>query len=919
MNTSKTIKELGQSVWYDNIEREMLNDGRLEAMVRDGKIYGVTSNPSIFEAALKNSAAYDDVLQSMSWSGLNKDKVYFELVREDIQRAADLFVDIYEQSSGQDGMVSVEINPFYACDVEKSIEEGKALWTQINRKNLMIKVPATLEGLEVITALIAEGINVNVTLIFSIERYRQVVDAYMTGLEKRLSSNKPIDHIASVASFFVSRIDSAVDPLLDQIINSRGSKAEQAKDLKGKIAVDNDRLAYQAFLELFQSERFLKLKEKGAHVQRPLWASTGTKNKNYSPTLYIDSLVAPDTVNTIPPATLDAYLENGMTELSIKDDVDLARSRLDLLIELGIDFSEITKKLEDEGVEKFMQAHSGLLELVENKRKHYASELDGLTENVHSGLQKAKEELSVGRMYAHDPTYWTNDQSCHDEIRVRLGWLGLPSQQLSIVEELENFKKEIIDEGYTDAFVLGMGGSSLAPEVLSQIIGPIAEPGFGLKLQIIDTTNPEEIAFRLRSVDLSKSLFIVSSKSGGTSETLAAMKYFWSELGKAGVQDIGAHFVAITDPGTSLQELAENKNFRKVFNARPDVGGRYSVFTKFGLVPAALLGVDLKKFLGKAIESEMQGAETVPYASNPNLLLGLFIGEAAKAGKDKLTFIAESYMSSIVPWLEQLIAESSGKEGKGILPIEGEPILKSLEYPQDRIFVYYAVDGSKKDLAQALLDKGFPVIEFQIMEPYELGKEFYRWEYATAVACATLGVSAFDQPNVQLSKTMTKDRISEYQEKGRLDDGLVLLENEEFALYGEPVDGLSGSSTLIDVLNAYAAKVADTGYICLNAFIPRLDENESFLQELRGKLLNRFNKATTLGFGPRFLHSTGQLHKGGQPGGLFVTFTKDSDVDYEIPEEGMSFATLQRAQALGDIEALKQKDKKVIRIHLKQV
>ena len=277
MNTSKIIKELGQSVWYDNIEREMLNDGRLEAMVRDGKIYGVTSNPSIFEAALKNSAAYDDVLQSLSWSGLNKDKVYFELVREDIQRAADLFVDIYEQSSGQDGFVSVEINPFYAYDVEKSIEEGKALWTQINRKNLMIKVPATLEGLEVITALIAEGINVNVTLIFSIERYRQVVNAYLMGLEKRLASNKPIDHIASVASFFVSRIDSAVDLLLDQVIKNQGTRAKQAEDLKGKIAVDNAILAYQAFLELFHSERFLRIKEKGAHIQRPLWASTVTK------------------------------------------------------------------------------------------------------------------------------------------------------------------------------------------------------------------------------------------------------------------------------------------------------------------------------------------------------------------------------------------------------------------------------------------------------------------------------------------------------------------------------------------------------------------------------------------------------------------------------------------------------------------
>lgn len=911
MNTSKKIKDFGQSVWYDNIERDMLNDGRLEAMVADGIIYGVTSNPSIFEAALKNSAAYDDALQAMSWAGLDKEQSYLELVKEDIQKAADLFVDVYNRSAGQDGLVSVEINPFYAHDTEKSIEEGKTLWADFNRKNLMIKVPATIEGLEVIKELIASGINVNATLIFSIERYQQVMETYLNGLEKRLAENQPIDNIASVASFFVSRIDSAVDQLLEKIATA------DAADLKGKIAVDNARLAYQVFLGVFQSERFLTLKAQGAHVQRPLWASTGTKNQDYSPTLYVDNLVAPDSVNTIPPATLAAYLQDGKTSLSIETDLVFARQRLERLAELGIDFAVVTQKLEEEGVGKFMQAHSDLLELVENKRKLYARELNGLVESVHTAAETAIREQSVGRLYAHDPEYWTDDVSTHEEIRNRLGWLDLPSQQLSMVKELENFKTEIQNNGYTDAFVLGMGGSSLAPEVISEVIGTRLEPGFGLKLQIIDTTNPEEITFRMQGIDLSKTLLIVSSKSGGTSETMSAMKYFWSELEKAGVKDVGAHFVAITDPDTSLQALAQAKGFRKVFNARPDVGGRYSVFTKFGLVPAAVMGVDLKKFLGKAIESERQGAETTPYHANPNLMLGIFIGEAAKAGKDKLTFIAESYMSRIVPWLEQLIAESSGKAGVGILPVEDEPILASLEYPQDRIFVYYAVDGSKNELVQTLINKGYPLIKFQISEPYDLGKEFYRWEYATAVGCATLGVSAFDQPNVQLSKTMTKDRISEYQERGRLEDGKPLLENDEFALYGESVAGLAENSTLRDVLNAYARTVPENGYICLNAFIPRLEENIEFLQLLRGELLNRFNRATTLGFGPRFLHSTGQLHKGGQSGGLFITFTKDSSVDFEIPGEGMSFATLQRAQALGDIEALKQKDRKVIRIHLK--
>ena len=274
-------------------------------------------------------------------------------------------------------------------------------------------------------------------------------------------------------------------------------------------------------------------------------------------------------------------------------------------------------------------------------------------------------------------------------------------------------------------------------------------------------------------------------------------------------------------------------------------------------------------------------------------------------------------MANIVPWLEQLVAESSGKEGVGILPIEGEPPLTNNVYPQDRIFIYYSVDGSRSEFANSLKDAGYPLIEFKINNRYELGKEFYRWEYATAIACAWLRVSAFDQPNVQLSKTITKDRITEYQEIGYLDDGPALLDTPEFTLYGEAIDGLSENSSLEEVLDTFAATVPENGYIALNAFMPRLQKYEVFLQELRGKLLNKFNKATTLGFGPRFLHSTGQLHKGGPDGGFFITFTKDSEIDFEIPGEGMSFGTLQRSQALGDIEALQQKERQVIRIHLK--
>ena len=915
MNRSELLKQAGQSAWYDNIERGMLLDGEMARMIKEGEVYGVTSNPSIFEKSISTSAAYDDTLQSMAWAGLSKEQIYLQLVREDIQAAADLFLPVYEATDGLDGMVSVEINPLLAHDAEKSIEDGRALWAQMNRRNVMIKVPATKAGMPVIETLISEGINVNATLIFSIPRYLEVMEAYLLGLEKRLANDLPIDHIASVASFFVSRIDSLVDSRLEEYVSANPQAAEQVGALTGKIAVDNARLAYQEFLKFFASERFENLKAFGAKVQRPLWASTGTKNKSYSDTLYVDELVASDSVNTIPPATLSAFLDHGSTDLRIEQDLERATDNFNLLPELGFDFLRIAQELEDKGVEQFMQAYTSLLETIETKRSFFKAELADLGDDVRAAVKNAADDVFVGSLFDHEPSFWTKDESGHEEIRERLGWLSLPGQQFSIVEELTDFKEKLLSEGYENAFVLGMGGSSLAPEVISQAIAPVS--GKGLKLQIIDTTSPDEIAFRMRGVDLKKTLFIVSSKSGGTSETMSAFKYFWAELEKLDPENVGKHFVAITDPNTSLQDLAYRKSFRKVFNARPDVGGRYSVFTHFGLVPAALMGIDLHKLLAQGNASDLHSRKNVPYPANPNLMLGLVLGEAAKRGKDKLTFIAEGFAGSLVPWLEQLIAESSGKEGKGILPIENEPVLQGQSYPEDRIFVYFKIDGSKAGLAEELKQAGHVVLTIAIPEPYALAKEFYRWEYATVIACAVLQVNAFDQPNVQLSKSIAKEVITAYQKTGKLEDGEPIWENEEAIVYGFRNEEALKETELESLLLAYTRAVPEKGYVVLSGFIPRLDENFAYLQALRRKILNAVNKATTLGFGPRFLHSTGQLHKGGQAGGLFIHFTRDAEIDFEIPGEGMNFATLQRAQALGDLQALVQKDRMALRVHLK--
>lgn len=909
MNKAEQLFKLGQSIWFDNIERSLLDDGSIAAMIDSGKIYGITSNPSIFEKAIGGSAAYDDVLQAMSWAGMSSEQIYLQLVVSDIQRAADLFKGLYLRTNGGDGFVSLEVSPLLARDTEGTIKDARALWAQVARPNLMVKVPATREGIPAIETLVSEGININATLIFSIEQYQAVMEAYLRGLESRLARHESVDNIASVASFFVSRIDSAVDKL----ISERGADPEA-----GRTAVDNAKLAYQAYKEVFEADRFAQLAAAGARPQRPLWASTGTKNPTYSDVLYVDKLTAAGSVNTAPPDTVTALLDHmDSSRLQIEDDLDGAVRRLEALEAAGISLRQVTADLEADGVLKFQESFESLMHTIDTKRQAFLAQLGPLAAQMPGVLKQAANELYVSRLYDHDPSLWTADTAGYDEIRERLGWLDLPAKQFESAAEYTAFAQDCLRDGLRYAFVLGMGGSSLAPEVLSLAVCPMVPEGKGMRLAIIDTTNPDEIQERLAGIPLEQTLFLVSSKSGTTSETNAAFHYFWEKCQKASLPEPGSHFVAITDPGTSLEKLAAELKFRSVFKAPADVGGRYSVFTAFGLVPAALMGIDLGKLLNKAATMAAFSGPEIPYPANPSLMLGLVLGQAALNGQDKLTFLTDGFAGYLVPWLEQLIAESTGKEGKGILPIEAEPLQSVEKYRKDRIFTYLHTDGENLETAKALVNAGFTVLVYHLQEPYDLGREFFRWEYATAVASAKLKVNAFDQPNVQDNKTITKTKISEYQNNGRLSEGKPIWENEEAAVYGSPLPGLDHVKTLAELLDRYAEALKPDGYITLSAYLARNAANEAALQKLRARLLEKTKLATTLGFGPRFLHSTGQLHKGGLGGGLFVILTSDPKHDLNIPQEGMSFGTLQKAQALGDLEALRARDKFAIRVHLK--
>ena len=914
------LHTLGQSLWYDNIERRLLENGEMAAMIARGEIRGVTSNPSIFHNAISRSTDYDSALQPMSWAGWSNEDMFWQLAVEDIQAAADLFLPLYEQTHGGDGFVSLEVSPFLANKTRETISEAKRLWKTVNRPNLMIKIPATPAGIPAIRDVIAAGINVNVTLIFSLQRYREVMDAFLTGLEKRAAAGLPIDSIASVASFFISRVDSKIDGKLLALTKQEGANAELAAKLPGKAAIANARLAYALFKEIFGSDRFKNLAAKGAQLQRPLWASTSTKNPAYRDVLYIEDLIAPNTVNTVPPQTLKAFADHGAARLSLDGFEKESRQVIDQLESLGIRMDEITDALEAEGVKAFSDAFHALLKSVDDRRKAFLAQLGPYKKQIAPLIKKLDADQFSARIWAADPSLWTQDQSGQDEIRKRLGWLTAPQHGCALIPDLEKLAAELQNEGIENLVVLGMGGSSLAPEVFSQTFGVREAQGrVGLNLTIVDSTDPEQVLATDRVNPSQKTLYAVSSKSGGTAEVSAMLEFFWSKsVRRLGKREAARHFIAITDPNTTLEKTAQDRGFRKIFNADPNVGGRYSALIAFGLVPAYLLGVDLDQFLARAEGMMAQCVSSMPAGRNPGLVLGTVLAFAGQNGRDKVTLLADPDLSSVGSWLEQLIAESSGKEGKGLVPVDLEPQISPRSYSQDRIFVYLRLTGSEDTRVASLRRAGFPVLVLPLKDEYDLAAELYRWEYATATACAQMGVNAFDQPNVQDSKTRTVAKVKSYQETGQLDEGKPVWQGSGVKVYGMDLPTFKQAASIKEVVAQFLALAQAGDYVAVNAYLPRNPKTLARLQKLRKNILRRTGKATTLGFGPRFLHSTGQLHKGGANNGLFIQLTTEPARDAEIPTQNLSFKVLERAQALGDLEALLASGRRVIRIHLEK-
>ena len=902
MNPLRELLGQGQSVWLDYIRRDLIRSGELKRLVEEDGIRGVTSNPTIFEKAIAGSADYDEALAAM----LARDpraaveKLYEQLAIEDIQMAADVLRPVYDETEGGDGYVSLEVSPHLANDTQSTIREAKRLKAAVNRPNLMIKVPATPAGIPAIEALISDGVSVNVTLMFSLSHYEAVARAYINGLERCAAPSK----VASVASFFVSRVDTAVDRALESLGTA------PAQSLLGKIAVANSKLVYNRFREIFHGEGFAALRQRGARVQRPLWASTGTKNPKYSDVLYVENLIGADTVNTLPPETLNAFKDHGrVIENSVRDNLDEAAAALGRLRALGIDLNIIAEKLQQDGVAAFASSFDGLLSALEKKRRSMvAGELD--RQELHLGKYQRRVERRLknwqemglaGRIWKKDGTLWS--PTPQPELTDRLGWLELPQAMAREVANLVAFADKAKGEGIRHVVLLGMGGSSLAPEVFQKTFGNA--PGCP-ELVMLDSTHPAAVKSVEARIDLGRSLFLVSSKSGTTTETSSFFFYFWDKL-KRIKDEPGGHFVAITDAGTPLERLAAERKFRATFNAPEDVGGRYSALTVFGLVPAALIGVDIGALLARARRMSDACGASVAESQNPALALGAALGELALAKRDKVTFLCSPSLSAFPDWVEQLIAESTGKDKKGIVPVANEDGAAPDKYSDDRFFVYLRLEGDENhglDRQVAALEaNSHPVARIDLTEKLDLGQEFFRWEFAVAAAGAAIGIHPFNQPDVQLAKDLAKKAMSDSAGKKT---GANSRDEVSAADAGQ----------LREAVASWLGKKKPRDYVAVQAYVTPSPEHAAKLRQLCSIIRDRLGVATTLGFGPRFLHSTGQLHKGGPNSALVLQIVDQPGENLAVPETNYTFDALIQAQALGDLAALKQRRRRVLRVNL---
>ena len=642
--------------------------------------------------------------------------------------------------------------------------------------------------------------------------------------------------------------------------------------------------------------------------------------------LYVEELIGPNTINTVPPATLDAFRDHGTPRDSLEENIEDARHVLSELEKSGISLEAIAAELVKDGVRLFADAADKLYGAVAHKRATVLGggidrQLMKLGDTIGKAVEKATENwrasASIRRLWQHDKSVWTGS----DEHKW-LGWLN--SAAAADIADYEDYAQRVNGQNFSDAVVLGMGGSSLGPEVLALTFA--RQPGFP-QLHVLNSTDPAQVRSLQASVNLANTVFIVSSKSGGTTEPNAMKDYFFARVSEAiGADKAGHRFIAVTDPGSSLEKVAIRQGFARIFHGDPTIGGRYSVLSPFGLVPAATAGIDVRTLIEHTLAMVRSCGPDVPPHENPGVQLGLAMGLAGLEGRDKVTILSSPDVADFGAWAEQLIAESTGKDGKGLIPIDGEPLGEPALYGNDRFFIDLRTeaenDTAHDDRLTALEAAGHPVVRIVMKSIDHIGQEFFRFEMATAVAGSVLGINPFNQPDVEDAKIKTRQLTAAFEKSGSLPSERPVMASAQADLFTDEKNAADlreagANGDLGSWLKAHLARAGADDYVALLAYIERNSAHIASLQAMRLAVRDKRRLATCAEFGPRFLHSTGQAYKGGPDSGVFLQITADDDRDLAVPGQKASFGVIKAAQARGDFDVLTERGRRALRVHLK--
>jgi len=756
MNAIQQVHELGQSIWLDYIRRDLLLNGQLEGLIEAGELRGMTSNPTIFEEAIAKSDLYNGAIRPLAQAGWEPELIFESLAVDDVRAASDLFLPLYEGSDGKDGFVSIEVNPRLANDTQGTLIEARRLWESVNRPNLMVKIPATEGGVPAIEQAITEGINVNVTLVFSLERYSQVMEAYLRGLERRVEAEQPIHRVASVASFFVSRVDTAVDGKLEAILRDEGTHAPKALTLLGKAAIANAKLAYAQFKVAFGNPRFSRLREYGGRTQRPLWASTSTKNPAYSDVVYVEQLIGKGTVNTLPPKTLNLFRDHGRAELTLEQDLAVARAQLDTLAELGISMEAITRDLETDGVRKFADSFESLLKVVAERASRMRQELGPAAPAMADSLKRLDRDRVAARFWRRDPSLW-GESKRGAELSSRLGWLDLELGEL-----VKRFETLIADARGKGVQVIGWIGPVGALGAVKAIVGLNS----GLEILPLESIDPEELRSFAAGTPIASTLFTLA---GSEALERAGLELTWQRA-RAELQDqAGGRFIALVADGSSLEAVARGRAFEQIFEMRPDS----PVFP--ALLQAALLGGSPSELLRGAAEMRGQSGAGGPAARNLGLQLGAFLGAVVANGVHRIGLVADPPLTAMASWLA---AETSARGvGSRLSFLPAVPVEMALG---DAAMIYLRTSGGLDGAAGEWQEKGAAVLVLQAGSGLAgIGAEAVRWEIGAAIAAHLLEIKPFpddtspSQP-AKLVKTLQRKRKLDFRKPAWQFPGLAV-------------------------------------------------------------------------------------------------------------------------------------------------